>query len=234
MSRGVVFSLAVAASLVAVGALTGCTSGGLPGGVPGSSGTPIAGGLGTGDGSSANGHGSSKSKGSSACKASGTTIPAGKYSGDIESNLVTTMKLTIPGAGTLENAGAGVTTMDGEIHLTSNGKTVTGIISLTGEGASEVGGSVHSKTEGDLTGEISGPASDPIVTAKMGGAWETLDAPINSSGSGSKTVTIGLHITAASCSSISGDAIAMFAEAAKPVAQYITISGTGTWTAKRK
>jgi hypothetical protein len=234
MSRRVAFSLAVAASFIAVGVLTGCSSGGLPGGIPGASGTPVAGGGAGGDSNSTSGHGSAKGHGSSSCKASGTTIPAGKYSGDIESNLDTVMKLTIPGYGTVQNAGAGTTPMDGEIHLTSDGKTVDGVISLSGEGASEVGGTINSKTEGDLTGEITGPASDPIVDAKVGGAWKTLDAPINSEGSDSTYITLGLHITSVSCKAISGDAIAMFAEMAKPVAQYITVSGTGIWTAKRK
>jgi hypothetical protein len=229
-----VVPLAVAASLIAIGALTGCSAGGLPGGLPGSSGTPVAGSGGAGSGNSTSGNHSTKGHGSGACKASGATIPAGKYSGDIESNLNTVMKLTIPGAGAIQNAGASTTPMDGEIHITSDGKTVHGVISLSGEGVSQVGGSINSKTEGDLTGEISGPASDPVVVAKLGGAWQTLDAPINSSGSTSNTVTIGLHITSVSCRAIAGDAIAMFAEVAKPVAQYITVSGTGAWTAKRK
>lgn len=205
---------AVVASVVAVAALAGCA--------------PAV------TGGTTNGASSNVSTNSSACHASGTTIPSGTYKGEITSNLVTTMKLTVPGVGTMQNAGSGVTTMDGSIHLTSNGKTVTGLIALDGEGASEVGNTVHSKTAGDFTGEISGPASAPIVTGTMGGAWETLDAPIDGDGSASSKTIVGLHLTAVSCSAISGNAIAMFAEAAKPVAQYITISGTGTWTATRK
>jgi hypothetical protein len=37
-----------------------------------------------------------------------------------------------------------------------------------------------------------------------------------------------------SCTSISGDVVAMFRDFAAPVAQYLSISGTGTWTALRK
>lgn len=213
----------VGAALVVV-AVAGCSSGGLPGGIPGAESTNAA------------ASGGSSSSGGGGCHLAGNTIPAGKYSGDITSDMTSTMNLAVPGAGTLNGAGSSVTTMDGSIHLTSDGKTVTGLIELSGEGASVVGTGVqvHSKTAGDFTGQISGPASAPIVKARMGGAWETLDAPINSGGSSAGDTVIGLHITAVSCTSISGDAIAMFAEAAKPVAAYIKISGKGLWTAARK
>jgi hypothetical protein len=49
----------------------------------------------------------------------------------------------------------------------------------------------------------------------------------------SSLVHAGLHVISASCASISGDAVAMFAEFAKAVAQYISISGSGVWTAAR-
>jgi len=127
--------------------------------------------------------------------------------------------------------------MDGVVKIVSNGHTVSGSIALGGLGTSYVGGAyvIHSKTEGDFTGLIYGPADDPVVKGKMGGAWETLDAPVvGGSGSATSITTVGLHVTSASCGEVTGDAIAMFSEMAKPVAQYITISGDGVWTAKRK
>jgi hypothetical protein len=145
------------------------------------------------------------------------------------------MTLTDGGV-TIPNAGGASEEMDGVVHIDSNGRTVSGSIALGGLGTSYVGGTyvIHSKTEGDFTGVIYGPASNPLVKGKMGGAWETLDAPvIGGSGSATSITTVGLHVTSASCNEVTGDAIAMFSEMAKPVAQYITISGTGIWTAKR-
>jgi hypothetical protein len=214
MSRGIVFPIVVAASLIAVGALTGCSAGALTGGSAG--------------GSSSGGSGGS----GSSCTASGTTIPAGTYSGDIKSTLKTEMHLSLPGL-SAPNAGSGTEDMDGSVHIVSNGRTVTGSIELSGTGTSEVGGTVHSKDAGDFTGQISGPANNPIVTGKMGGAWQTLDAPIQSGGSNSSPTTVGLHVTSVSCGAVSGDAIAMFSDIAKPVEEYITVSGAGAWTANR-
>jgi hypothetical protein len=54
---------------------------------------------------------------------------------------------------------------------------------------------------------------------------------INATGSADSPVHGGLHITHAGCDSISGDAIAMFAEFATSVAQYLSFGGSGTWTA---
>jgi hypothetical protein len=108
----------------------------------------------------------------------------------------------------------------------------------SGNGSSQVGlpgeRQVHSKASGRFSGVISGSVSNPVVTGTLGGSWASLDAPvINGSGSGSSRVRAGLHIIRASCTAISGDAVAMFAEFAAPVAQYISISGSGVWTAAR-
>ena len=214
MSHHIAVPVVIAASLIAVGALTGCSAGVLPGGTPGG-----------------NSQGSSGGSGAS-CTTSGTTIPAGTYSGDIKSTLKTEMHLSLPGL-SAPNAGSGTEDMDGSVHIVSNGRTVTGLITLAGFGTSEVGGTVHSKTEGDFSGQISGSASNPIVTGKMGGAWQTLDAPIQGGGSDSSPTTVGLHVTSVSCGAVSGDAIAMFSEIAKPVEEYITVSGAGAWTAGR-
>jgi hypothetical protein len=228
MSNRLAFPIALAALVIAAVTLAGCSAGGLPGGTlaGGPAPTPTR----TFD------PGSSESPKAKPCTAPGSTIPLGSYSGDITATLNTAMQLTVPGAGTIPNAGSGTETMDGVVHITSNGRTVTGLIALGGEGTSQVGDKfiIHSKDEGDFTGEISGPADNPIVTGKMGGAWETLDAPIQSGGSDTSTATVGLHVTSVSCGAVSGDVIAMFIDLAKPVAGYITVSGTGTWTANRK
>ena len=93
---------------------------------------------------------------------------------------------------------------------------------------------VHTVDNGDFNGTISGSASAPVVQGTMSGEWASLDAPvINATGSADSPVHGGLHITNASCDSISGDAIAMFAEFATSVAQYLTFGGSGTWTAPR-
>jgi hypothetical protein len=227
MSHRIVFPIVVALSLIAVVALTGCRARALPGAVPTSSPTHTSAIL----------SGAGAEPGKQKCSDPGTTIPAGTYSGDITSTLKTVMNLTLPNGGSISNAGGGSEQMDGVVKIVSNGHTVSGSIALGGLGTSYVGGSyvVHSKTEGDFTGLIFGPADDPTVRGKMGGAWETLDAPvIGGSGSATSFTTVGLHVTAVSCDEVTGDAIAMFSEIAKPVAQYITISGDGTWTAKRK
>jgi hypothetical protein len=171
------------------------------------------------------------------CQSNGTAIPAGSYAGTIAAVVKTKMSLGLP-AGTIPNAGSGSLPLTGKVNMTSNGRTVSGRISLSGKGFSQVGlpGSrqVHSKDSGSLTGTISGSASSPVVTGTLGGSWASLDAPvINGSGSARRHVRAGLHIIRASCSAISGDAIAMFAEFAAPVAQYISISGSGVWTAAR-
>jgi hypothetical protein len=46
-------------------------------------------------------------------------------------------------------------------------------------------------------------------------------------------VHAGLYISRVSCASISGDVVAMFRDFAAPVAPYLTIGGSGTWTAAR-
>jgi hypothetical protein len=220
MSHPIVFPLVIAASLIVAGTLTGCAAAVVPGANPG--------------GSSAGAASSSPGSAGTKCVAAGSTIPAGTYSGEIKSTLNTEMHLSLPGGVSAPNAGSGTEAMDGSVHIVSNGRTVTGLISLTGEGTSEVGGIVHSKDVGDFSGQISGPANNPIVTGKMGGAWQTLDAPVQSGGSDSSATTVGLHVTSASCGAVSGDAIAMFSEIAKPVEEYITVSGTGVWTANRR
>ena len=227
MSQRIVFPIVIAMSLIAAGALTGCSAGALPGAVPTSTPTHTSAILSAG----------SAAPGKPKCSAPGTTIPAGSYSGDITSTLKTVMNLTLPNGASISNAGGASEEMDGVVKIVSNGHTVSGSIALGGLGTSYVGGAyvIHSKTEGDFTGLIYGPADSPVVKGKMGGAWETLDAPvIGGSGSDTGITTVGLHVTAASCDQVTGDAIAMFSEMAKPVAQYITISGDGTWTAQRK
>jgi hypothetical protein len=210
-------------ALVLALTLTGCSSGGLPGGLPGGGSAAGSGGSGSSGG------------GASGCTASGTTIPAGHYSGTIKATVKTVMRLTVPGAGTLNNAGRGTQAMNGSVKIVSDGTNVTGSVDLSGLGFSTIAnGEAGSAGTGAFTGTISGPASNPIVTGTLSGEWDSFGPVTTSSGSASNGTKVGLHVTNASCSAITGDAIAMFAEIAKPVAQYITISGAGIWTAKRQ
>jgi hypothetical protein len=147
------------------------------------------------------------------------------------------MHLNLPGA-SIPDAGGGTEALNGNVNVVSDGKQVTGTITLSGLGLSQVGlpgaVNVHSVDNGDLTATISGSASAPVVQGTFSGSWASLDAPvINATGSADSPVHGGLHITQASCDSISGDAVAMFAEFATSVAQYLSFGGSGAWTATR-
>lgn len=171
------------------------------------------------------------------CTSNGTTIPAGHYAGPITATIKTKMTIDIPNGPNIV-AGGGAFSVSGAVHLISDGTTVTGTITLAGAGGSEVGlaGSikVNSKNHGSLRGRISGPATSPVVDGVISGSWKSLNAPlINSSGSGSNHLHAGLHVTQAGCTSITGDAVAMFRDIEAPVAQYLSVSGVGTWTAVR-
>ena len=179
----------------------------------------------------------SPSPASVSCSSNGTTIPAGTYSGPIDATLTTQMHLNLPGA-SIPNAGGGDERMTGNVKVVSDGTKVTGTMTLSELGLSHVGlpGSVnvHTVSNGGLTATISGPASNPVVDGTFSGEWASLDAPvINGSGSATSPVHAGLHITRVGCGSISGDAIAMFAEFASSVAQYLSFGGSGVWTATR-
>ena len=173
----------------------------------------------------------------SGCTANGTAIPDGHYSGSIKATIKTTMSINTGGI-SIPNAGSGTEAWKGTVDLVSTGGTVSGTITLSELGLSQVGQSdgvqVHSVDTSDLKGTITGPASKPVVEATMSGEWASLDAPvINGKGDSTSDGSAGLHITHADCTSISGDAVAMFADLAAPVAQYIAISGSGAWSAKR-
>jgi hypothetical protein len=171
------------------------------------------------------------------CNASGTTIPAGTYSGPIKATLTTQMHLSLPGA-SVPDAGGGTSAFNGDVKVVSDGKQVTGTITLSELGLSHVGlpgaANVNSVDDGGLTASISGPASSPVVEGTFSGEWASLDAPvINAKGSADTPLHGGLHITRVGCDSISGDAIAMFAEFASSVSQYLSFGGSGVWTATR-
>jgi len=179
----------------------------------------------------------SPSPASVSCSSNGTTIPAGTYSGPIDATLTTQMHLNLPGA-SIPNAGGGDERITGNVKVVSDGTKVTGTMTLSELGLSHVGlpGSVnvHTVSNGGLTATISGPASNPVVDGTFSGEWASLDAPvINGSGSATSPVHAGLHVTRVGCDSISGDAIAMFAEFASSVAQYLSFGGSGVWTATR-
>jgi hypothetical protein len=173
----------------------------------------------------------------SSCSAGGTAVPAGSYAGPIKATLTTQMHLDLPGVA-ISDAGSGTEVLTGDVMVVSDGSRVTGTITLSGLGLSQVGlpgaVDVHSVDNGDLKATISGSASAPAVDGTLGGSWASLDAPvINATGSAESPVHGGLHLTRASCDSISGDAIAMFAEFASSVAQYLSFGGSGIWTATR-
>ena len=173
----------------------------------------------------------------SSCNASGTTIPAGTYAGPIKATLTTQMHLNLPGA-TIPNAGGGTEVLTGNVNVVSDGTQVTGTMTLSGLGLSQVGlpGSVnvHTVDNGGLTATISGSASSPMVNGTLTGEWASLDAPvINATGSDTSPIHTSLHITRVGCDSISGDAIAMFKDFASSVAQYLSLGGSGIWTATR-
>ncbi len=172
------------------------------------------------------------------CVANGTSIATGTYATTIQATIITSMHINIPGGPQIPSAGGGTEPLSGRVSITSNGHTVTGTMSLAGSGTSHVGlpgaVNVHSNDRGTLNGTVSGPATAPVFSGTLAGEWASFDAPvINGSGSAANTVHASLHITRADCTSISGDVVAMFRDFAAPVAQYLTISGAGTWTAPR-
>jgi hypothetical protein len=236
---------AAATAVIVAIALTGCSglnTGALPGSPPLPSPTrTFASGSGsTSDSqpSDSKGSGSSSSGSkSSSCTANGTAIPDGHYTGKVDVRITTTMSINTGGIA-ISHAGSGDERWQGTVDIVSTGGKVTGTLTLSELGVSQVGlpssKQVHSVDTSDFTGKISGPSSKPVVAANLTGEWASLDAPvINGKGTSNENVTAGLHITQASCESITGNAVAMFADIAAPVAQYIAISGSGAWTAKR-
>jgi hypothetical protein len=219
-----------AVGLVVAATLSGCSGlhlGTLPGAGP--SGAPVAG---------AAAAGASAAPGAARCKPNGSAIPDGHYSGSIKATINTTMTLTVPG-GSIPNAGSGAEAWKGTVDFVSSGGRVTGTITMSELGLSQVGAAggvqVHSVDDGDLTGTISGTSGAPIVAATGTGEWASLDAPVvGGSGTSTSALNGGLHVTSASCSSITGDAVAMFSDFMQPVAQYLAVSGSGTWVAARK
>jgi hypothetical protein len=178
-----------------------------------------------------------KASGSSTCSSTGTAIPPGIYAGPIHANLTTTMHLDVGGQN-IPNAGGSTTPFNGNITVKSNGLTVTGTLTLSYIGTAQVGlpgdRNVHSVDGGTLDASISGPATNPVVDGTVSGVWGSFDAPvINGNGDTDSPIHTGLHITRSDCTQITGDLIALFQQFAAPVTQYLTLGGTGTWTAQR-
>ena len=221
----VTFAAGAAAGIVLAALLTSCsgvTVGALPGAASAAGAAP----------------GSSAPPKAPSCTPKGSVIPDGHYSGPIKATIKTTMTITADGI-SIPNAGGGTEAWKGTVDLISSGGTVTGTITMSELGLSQVGQSggvqVHSVDDGDLSGTITGPASKPAVAATGTGEWASLDAPVlNGSGTSTSSLSGGLHITKADCSSISGDAVAMFSDFMSPVAQYLAVSGDGVWVAKRQ
>ncbi len=172
------------------------------------------------------------------CVPNGTVIPDGHYGGPIKATILTTMTITGDGI-SIPNAGGGTEAWKGTVDLVVTGGNVSGTITMSELGLSEVGQSggveVHSVDNGELTGTIAGPSSKPTVAATGTGEWASLDAPVvNGSGTGTTSLNGELHITRADCTSISGDAVRMFSDFMSPVAQYLAVSGSGVWVATRQ
>jgi hypothetical protein len=169
----------------------------------------------------------SPSASSGNCAGGATTIAAGTYAGPVSGTVTTTLHLSAPG---VPNAGHGTNRMTGRVTVTSDGKTVTGTIMLSGSGNSEVGvpGEITIPTTsfGKLIGTISGPAGQPVIDGTLSGSD---DAGNNST----NPVHVGLHITRTTCDSISGDLVALFTEITASVRQYLTVGGSGAWTIPR-
>jgi hypothetical protein len=159
-----------------------------------------------------------------------TAVPAGTYTGPINATIVTHLHLG-PSGSPGQDAGGGTSQATGSVTVVSDGQKVTGTFTAGGFGQAAVGlpdsVQVQSSSTGSMTGTISGPASSPVVDGTMHGViddGQTTDA----------TFHAGLHLTQISCTSITGDLVAMFVEMEAPVAQYITFGGSGLWTATRK
>ena len=148
-----------------------------------------------------------------------------------------------------------IATGSGVIDLTSDGRTVNGTVVVTLHldrgtvGAPEVGiPDIAHRAGGtsELHLKISGSATAPIAagSATGSGGQTTIDIPIPvadppATPAQSAPVRVGLHVTAISCSAISGDALGMFREQAaqinaKSASMHMTISGNGSWTAARR
>jgi hypothetical protein len=234
-ARKFVAAAAAVAGVSLALSLTAC-SGLNAGALPGSAASGAVGAQGTG--AQNTGAQNTRAQKAAGCTANGTSIPDGHYAGPIKATIKTTMSINTGGI-SIPNAGSGDEAWSGTINLISSGGKVTGTISLSEFGDSQVGTSggveVHSVDRGHLKGTVSGPASKPVVGATMSGDWASFDAPvINGKGAATSNGSAGLHVTSANCTSISGNAVAMFADLAAPVAQYIAISGSGTWVATRK
>jgi hypothetical protein len=153
-------------------------------------------------------------------------IPAGRYSGPISADVVLKVHL----AGTVAQGGTGNNHMKGTITLVSNGHTVSGTLRVQG-GAQVLGASraqvLLASTISGLTGTISGSAAHPVAQGEMLG----MKTPM---GTIKEPYEAGLHVTRASCRSVSGDVVALLAEIFKPESAILTPTGKGTWTLPRR
>lgn len=165
---------------------------------------------------------SGNAAGGSCATNDGKSIPAGRYSGQVDGSLNT--HLTV-----VEAAGNGSDHMSGSITLTSDGHQVTGSMTLKGAGSADVSVpgelTVNTTHFGSLVGTISGPASSPVVDGTLAGS--------DDSGAHSSPFHAGLHVTKASCDAVSGDIVAMFQEITAPESPYLTIDGSAPWTIHR-
>ena len=155
------------------------------------------------------------------CPSSGTAIPAGTYSGPIAGTFLEALHFSgHPGDG------SGKASFAGTLTIRSDGTNVYGTIEAKGPGNAEIAHFLTTNFFGGMKGNVYGSASDPMSKGDLDG---------NSDGTPTHSLyNASLHITSASCQSVSGDMIAMLQEITKPVAQYLTLSGTGTWTIPRK
>ncbi|BEP16621.1 hypothetical protein acdb102_49320 [Acidothermaceae bacterium B102] len=155
------------------------------------------------------------------CPTSGTAIPAGTYSGPISGSFLESLHVSGQG-----QDGSGQASFTGSLTIRSDGTNVFGTIAVKGPGSAVIGQVITTNFFGGMKGNVYGSASDPMSKGSLDG--ESDGTPTHS------TYNAGLHVTNASCASVSGDLVAMLQEITKPVAQYLTLSGKGTWTIPRK
>ena len=172
-------------------------------------------------------HGESLKDFCKSCGSGGKAVPAGTYTGPITATITTTLHVT----GKVPSEGGGSQTAKGTVTVVSDGTKVTGTIHVSGGGTAHVGvPSVLEMTDasiGQMDGTISGTAVDPIASGTLKGTDEA-------AGAVSSPFRAGLHLTKVTCSSITGDLVAMFAEITRPEAQYVTIGGQRRWTATKQ
>ena len=135
-----------------------------------------------------------------------------------------TVTLHSPGEVAIE--GGGINNGVGKVTIVSNGKTVRGTFDGAGTSAGHLNTGATETATGGLEADIVGSVAQPKVIGTVSGVESDVGAV-------SSPFAANLNVTQASCSSISGDAVKMFADEYALVSKDITIGGSAMWTARR-